>query len=173
MVSAKQLLFFATRYDLEGICANLEREWQIAYVDMRPPQNSSAVYNSFVQIKNIGVAPHANAIAGYAYLVVPAGTKLTAVQRSSPNQRNCPDSVVFMPGGRWHNDVLLYGEVGTVSSSKFACELYRSFVQLIKKRFKKVQAYWVGPEAYMLGRSGIRLTIGGNSPREYDLRFPD
>lgn len=158
---------------LEGICAELEREWHIAYVDMRPSQNSSLAYTSFAQIKNAGFAPHANAVAGYAYLLVPAGMKLTAVQRSSPNQRDYPDSVVFMPGGRWHNDALLYGEVGTVSSSKFASELYRSFVQLIKKRFKKIHAYWVGPEAYMLGRSGIRLTIGGNSPREYDLRLPD
>ena len=173
MSSAKQLHFFATRYDLEGICAELEHEWQIAYLDRSPSRNSAIVFSSFTQIKNAGVAPFANAIAGYAYLLVPAGTKLTAVQRSSPNQMNCPDSVLFMPGGRWHNDVLLYGKIGTVSSSRFSSELYRFFSKLIKKRFKKVRAYWVGPEAYMLARSGIRLTMGGNCPREYDLQLPD
>lgn len=173
MSSAKQLHFFATRYDLEGICADLEREWQFAYVDMKPWRNSSTVFTSFAQITNAGTAPHTDAIAGYAYLMVPAGTKLTAAQRSSPNQLNCPDGIVFMPGGRWHNDVLLYGKIATISSSRFSSELYRFFARLLKKRFKKVRAYWVGPEAYVLGRSGIRLTIGGNSPREYDLRLPD
>lgn len=175
MRSGKQLHFFATRYDLESVCADLEREWQIAYLDRSPSRNSSSIYiySSFTQINDAGVAPFANAIAGYAYLMVPAGTKLTAAQRSSPNQLSCPDSIVFMPGGRWHNDVLLYGKIATISSSRFSSELYRFFARLLKKRFKKVRAYWVGPEAYGLGRSGIRLTIGGNSPREYDLRLPD
>lgn len=171
--SSRQILFFATRHDLEPICSEMEDQSNIAYIDISPLSQQVNFYTSFRDIPNVGIAPHPNAIAGATYLVVPANMISIRARPSIFNQLTCPDSVVFTPGGRWHNDVYLHGRIGTVSSSVFSSDLYRLFVRLIKKRFAAVRAYWVAPEALMIGYSGVRLTISGDSPPEYDLKLPD
>jgi hypothetical protein len=40
----------------------------------------------------------------------------------------------------------------------------------IKKCFKKVDVYYVGPDAMVLMKAGKGLTIGAYSPQEFELR---
>lgn len=89
--------------------------------------------------------------------------------RFSFDQLINPKSVVLAPGGRWGYDVLLNGRVTTISADVEALNLFGRFSKAIKKNFTKVRAYSVGPDAIVLLRSGARLTIASQSPREYDL----
>lgn len=80
-----------------------------------------------------------------------------------------PDSVTFTAGGKWDNDVLLHGRIATASDSDISKELMKLFNLVIRKQFKKVGAYWVGPAAYVFLEAGWRLTLSAHSPRDFDL----
>jgi hypothetical protein len=122
-------------------------------------------------------APHPGAISGHGYLVTAAGEPVTVREVPQRNgglayavdQLANPRSVVLMPGGLYPPNARLYGRVGTASDAEFAVQLCRSFAAAIAKSFHRVGAYWVGPRAEELWRSGQRLTIGADSPPEYDL----
>jgi hypothetical protein len=46
----------------------------------------------------------------------------------------------------------------------------KRFYTAIRKRFTKVRAFWVGPEALALLHAGKRLTAATQCPPEFDLR---
>jgi hypothetical protein len=69
----------------------------------------------------------------------------------------------------WNEEILLAGRVGTASNSEESQKLMKRFHSAIKRRFIKVKAYWVGHGALELLRSGNRLTIAEQSPREFDF----
>jgi hypothetical protein len=41
----------------------------------------------------------------------------------------------------------------------------------LRRTFRKVKAFWVGPDALLRLRSGERLTIAEQSPGSFDLRI--
>ena len=77
-----------------------------------------------------------------------------------------------VPGGRYGNDVLLYGMVGTLSPPPSAASqsLYTFAAKGFRNDFKKVREYFVGPEALDLMAGGVRLAADATSPPEFDLR---
>ena len=82
-----------------------------------------------------------------------------------------PDTITFSPGGRWTEDVLLYGRFATVSAffSDYAKRLMNRFRYQSEKHFVRVRGSYVGPGAMALLKAGKRLTIAQQSPREFDL----
>jgi hypothetical protein len=118
-----------------------------------------------------------NAIACPSYLVTLAGAAVRIREapqqgggvRYAVDQLINPDSIAFSHGGFPSAEILLYGRVGAVSDSAVAKELFRAFSSAISKEFVRLKAFWVGPQADELLRQGCRLTMGANSPTEYDL----
>jgi hypothetical protein len=45
------------------------------------------------------------------------------------------------------------------------------FAAPFRKRFRKIKAFWVGPDALTELERGTRLTMAVGSPAEYDLKF--
>lgn len=80
-----------------------------------------------------------------------------------------PDTVVLTLGGRYSDNVVVAGRMGTVSSTKDSLDLYKLFERIIKKTFTRVRAYYVGPQAMEALRRGERLTASVRSPELYDL----
>lgn len=80
-----------------------------------------------------------------------------------------PNSIAFMPGGAWGVDVLLYGSISTSSKSSESRDLIERFYRAIKTHFTKVKAFYLGPQAMEWLKSGKRLTISVQSPKEFDL----
>jgi hypothetical protein len=111
------------------------------------------------------------------YLVLPAGravhvTRVTlndGTTRYLVDQRGNPESIVFWPGGRWGDDVLLYGRFDTVWDGPVAQGLLRRSSRALRKHFEKIRAFWVGPEAARLLDAGVRLKLSASSAREFDL----
>jgi hypothetical protein len=177
-----QRLFFATAEDLLVVFDRVEARRRLAYTLtglFAKPELSTAASGGAIPTLH-SPAPHAGAIAGYQYLVTAAAEPV--VVREVPQRRGGlryavdqlanPRSVVVMPGGLYPPDVRLYGRVGTASDTEFSVRLYRAFAAAIGESFRRVGAYYVGREGEGLWRGGQRLTMGADSPREYDLADP-
>jgi hypothetical protein len=122
--------------------------------------------------------PADSAAAGHSYLVTRRETIAVARRillsgggvRYAFDQLNNPDSIEMTPGS-WHpSEALLHGRISTCSDTSESRELFAHFKRAIGKHFRKINAFWVGPEAEAAWKQGARLTIGLSSPREYDLR---
>jgi hypothetical protein len=176
-----QIFFYATAQDLSGVLSSLEAQKDLQYAlagmfDSKELQT----YLSYRDIPDLGRAFHRSAVANRQYLV---SLKGTAVRMQDVPQyaggvlfavslKLNEDSIVFSPGGRYRDDVLLYGMVGTLSPppSVASKNLYTFAAKAFRKDFAKVREYFVGPEAFDLMASGVRLAMDATSPSEFDLR---
>lgn len=173
-----QVHFFAARDDLITLLAAVERRSPLTYTRMgnfdRPVCER---FDRGTDIHSLGQATANSATACDAFLVttpdVPVHVR--AVETYSGERRYCidqfvnPDTVVFSPGGLWAEAAILSGRAGTVSDTATAKDLMGRFRFGLRKSFRRVKAYWVGPGAYDLLRAGYRLTASVESPREFDL----
>jgi hypothetical protein len=122
--------------------------------------------------------PGDSASSGHSYLVTfrdnePVGRRVeqnTGGVRYVFDQLLNPDSIELLPGARHESGAILYGRIATGSDSATSAKLFSLFKHAIGKRFRKINAFWVGPKAEEAWRQGARLTIGLTSPQAYDLR---
>jgi hypothetical protein len=80
---------------------------------------------------------------------------------------------VFQPGGLHQDDVLIAGRIATTGTTPAALALHQLMVRTVTKGFRRVQSYWLGPEALARFQAGARLTAAVRSPALYDLRAED
>lgn len=175
----KLINFYATAEDILQVLDLVESAGSVQYV---PTGNYSAgtfkgvsdFLGSGEEIPNLGKASADSSVGCDAFLVCDRETPVTPrvlleSDRVCIDQLINPDTVVFTPGGLWNDQVLLHGKVGTASDSEASQSLMRRFKSAIKKTFTKVNAFYVGPKAFELQKSGTRLTISVQSPFEFDL----
>jgi hypothetical protein len=176
---SKQRHFFATKEDLLPVFDTFEATQAVKYVLAGLlPAPELTTYSAGCHIATLGLsAPNANAINGYSYLAS-RPTERIEVRACRQNDDGVsyavdqllnPRTIVFMHGAFVGTDILLYGRVGTVSDDPVAVQLYRRFSSCLTKKFKRIRTFWVGPHASALHADGCRLTIGVDSPREFDL----
>lgn len=178
-MSRRQFLFYATASDLSPLLLSLEAEKKIQYTltglfETSEPQ----IYFSYADIPDFGRPNHPTAGANSPCILSPQGTALYVRPvpqiaggiRFSISQRGNDDTVAFSPGGLYGNDVLLYGEISTISDSATSKNLYKFLAKLFRKHFTKVREFLVGPEALALSKSGLRLALSGSTPPEFDLK---
>jgi hypothetical protein len=171
--------FFASANDILPVLEQVDSRHSLIYTPMGLFESPKVlVVTQGVNIPTLKVnVPGPNALHSQRYLVTPADVvvQIREVPQTSGGLRYAfdqlinPDSIEFTPGGFYSSEILVYGRVGTVSDSKIAKALYRSFANAIKKQFVRIRAFWVGPQAEKLLHQGCRLTAGAQCPREYDL----
>jgi hypothetical protein len=174
----RQILFFAVRQDLLRVLEMVEGGGPLKYIRTGQfPKGNYESYGRGADIPNLGDATSDSAINCQAFLVCgretpirprPLGT-IEPAARFSIDQLLNPDTVTFTPGGMRREDVLLHGRVATASDSMISQGLMKRFHSAIRRSFTRVKAFYVGPNALGLLRSGMRLTISVQSPREFDL----
>jgi hypothetical protein len=171
--------FFATADDLLPVFDQVESKRSLTYTLM----GLFAVPNLTCVERGVSIPTlrarltHPNASNGPQYLVSPVDVPVAIREvpqhaggiRYAVDQLINPDSVVLLHGGFFRPEILLYGSIGTASVSPVAKALYRAFANSIAKVFSRNKGYWVGPEAVELLNRGCRLTIGADSPQDYDL----
>ena len=174
--------FYALPNDLSGVFTTVENEHQLRYTAIGifdAPTPLSVLSGTLLPTLR-EPPPADSAIAGHSYLVteretVPLVRRISLAAggtRYAVDQLNNPDSIELLPGS-WHSSrALLYGRIGTSTDSAASRELFGYFKRAIDKHFRKVNAFWVGPEAEAAWKQGARLTIGLSSPTEYDLQAP-
>ena len=185
------LEFYATRSDLTAVLHAVEEKLAVSYAPIEvfsvPPK---AVFASFLELPNLGVALQGNAILEQGFLVMaaPASVYVREVplrkggRQFSVTQIGNPSSIIFrpgglftgesLPGGVFRGHCLIKGEIGTVSHDAASLLLYRTFSDAVRKRFIHVRDSWLGTEALAMFRQGTRLTDNANT-RSGDLRPKD
>jgi len=175
--------FYATADDLLPVFQDFERKHAVAYTLMGSFESPrlATVYSgaTLPTLRSRVSDPNASSCPGY--LITVRGTDVHTERcpltnggvRFLVDQLLNSDSITFSHGGFFSHDVLLYGRVATVSKTNVATSLHKALSSAIAKHFKRVKAFYVGPGALDRWKQGCRLTIGANSPKEYDLAGDD
>lgn len=166
-MSKKQVSFFATRGDLTAVAQEVTQ--------VRPVDFVHAGLFAEPRLQVLADVDHFCAFE--TYLVVDRGivvslrpvSQRAGGQMYAVDQVDNPDTIVLHVGGVLADQHLIAGQIGTVGNSKQSDEIHSLFVRLIRKRFEKVKAFYVGPEAAAMLDSGARLSATPKSPKEYDL----
>jgi hypothetical protein len=190
---------YATKNDLIRGLTAVEETMRIKYVLDGITQDPNRGYLlSILNHKELGVNKSGQYTSGIGFFIfdkediVYADKTFSFIGKSKYylNQILNPDSIVFFPGGVYridvlnqilhpfsivcfpgilNKDILIMGEISTVSETKKSDELYKLFSRTLVKGFKKIKGYYIGEEALDLYKSGYRLTMAVQSPKEYDL----
>lgn len=174
--------FYALPEDLMVIFDLVEASQSLRYTPIETLASAKAMsFLSGAELPTLNAPPPSDsASSGHSYLVTfrdnePVGRKIelnSGGVRYAFDQLMNPDSIELLPGARHESGAILYGRIATGSDSATSGELFGLFKRAIGKRFRKTNAFWVGPKAEEAWRQGARLTIGLASPQEYDLREP-
>jgi hypothetical protein len=147
-MNRNQILFYATAQDLSGVLSSLEAQKGLQYTlagmfDTKELQT----YSSYRDIPDLGRAFHRSAVANRQYLVSLKGAvlRIQDVPQYSGGILFAVDlmlngdSIVFSPGGRYSNDVMLYGMIGTLSPppSVASKNLYTLCCKSLPQRFQE------------------------------------
>lgn len=177
-----QTMFFATKEDLFPVLQRIEEKRTLKYVltglHFSPELTS---FDSALDIPNLSIASSESAISGDGYLVVERTERVNMRPvpqnsggiRYAVDQLENPGTIIFLPGGIFGENVLLYGRVATASSHPDSLALCRLFSASLKKSFSKIKSFYVGSAARKLLDQGCRLTLAVQTPREYDLSLSE
>jgi hypothetical protein len=189
--------FYATREDLLAVTEEVESVMPIKYVRFGqttklPPKS----FKSASEIPNLGIATNPSAVGCEKFLVCDSQvvikaralkvlaeedvnrsmienksslTRLIGQERFAIDQLVNPETICFRSGGLWNSEILLHGGIDTASQSKPSMALMKEFKKAIQRNFTKIKAFYVGLQALGLLKSGYRLTISAQSPKEFDL----
>jgi len=173
-----QTLFYALAEDLAVLIKEVESVGSLHYLEtgVFPAANVDRL-KSALEIPQLGEATSDSGISSRAYLAtLPSDSiELRRILLSSGNvayavdQLVNPDTVTFRPGGQRGVNSILHGMVGTVSDTDTSMNIMKRFRRAIRKRFRKVKAFYVGPAANEGLLQGMRLTQSLQSPPEFDL----
>jgi hypothetical protein len=178
----KQILFFGLKDDLLNVIKLIEEKIKLKYTltgnfEWNRFQGIKS-FDTIVDIPKLGIADSKQSTTSDSYLVNERGTPIeirtidkSGIKRIMIDQLENPDTILLTPGGTWNENTILSGRISTVSETKISQELMKRFMNVIKKAFIKVNAYWVGPEALLLLNEGKRLACASiDSPPEFDLK---
>jgi hypothetical protein len=170
--------FFATRNDQLPMLRQVTVGRSLSYVPAGVFDEEPSPFDSHDQIPSLGVAESDDRNRVAAFLVLPANVRVqprpihlqAGGTRVAIDQLINPKSVTFRAGGEWDGgSAIIAGDLGTISDDPMSVELWSAFAKPIKKVWKRVKAYYVGPEALAVLRRGGRLTASVKSPQMYDL----
>ena len=131
-------------------------------------------------IPDLGKASGSQPSTCNAYVVCPKESEIyverfissSGEKRVAVDQRRNPHSVVLRPCGLWSENIIIGGNIGTVSTAPESLQIMKLFEKAIKKEFRKVKAFYVGPLAYKMLENGKRLACASvTSPPELDLKL--
>lgn len=172
-----QVNFFAISEDLRDV---LKEAWgggifSIASISVEG--GLGIVYEHPEHVDELSVAPSGDQAYEKAYLLVPANipplerevSQRAGGVRSVFDQLSAPESVYLRPGGAHGDEVVIAGQLGTISEAEWSLRLCRVLAKLVRRRFEKVGSFYVGSDAARVLDGGGRLTARVRAPKEYDL----
>lgn len=184
-MKGKETAFFAIEDDLFSLLGEIEELFAFQYVTMGNFDNVSEIhkYDTYVKIPDLGFTKYGDwAGLDHRYLLIPATVTLNIeeflLSKGGKKYIVSPalnrNSIELLTKGIYtkKGNVIIAGRIATVSADEFANNLYKSLLSKIKKKFKRIGGYYVGPKAEEKLKKGWRLVQIENSPREYDLAYP-
>ena len=175
----KQVPFFAAGDDLLPVLKMVEENGPVAYIKIGQYSDADRCehYASHDEIPRIGEASSDATASCESFLILrgPARavarpiTKRDGTQVACVDQLANPDSITITPGGTKGPMVVIAGRIATVSDSAHSRELMKRFEAALRKHFRKIKSFRVGPVSERLLDEGARLTIAVGSPSTLDL----
>lgn len=168
---------FATQSDWHKLLSRIEQKLAIYYVQGGSQSGSPCRVETHEKLEGLGSASSGNANTEVYHLCF---CKDIDIEIRSVEQRNGtrmdlidqqanPDTVVMKAGGKFGSNIIVAGQIGTISDSEWSLRAFAVFQKEIRQQFEKVKSYYVGDEAHKLFRDGWRLTANVRAPEEYDL----
>jgi hypothetical protein len=182
-MTSQQLNFYATYSDIRPVLEQFEAAQQVTYVrtglfDSTVPQT----FESYQAINSLSVSVDgdANHVPGYLIVTDPRKIKIrevpqrTGATKFAIDQSLIPDSLYFQSGGIFSNVMLVPGRLGIAYQTGIAKSLFDTFAKIVRREFRKVKSYYVGREAYVLCKGGLRLGLSLRANPNLDLKLqPD
>lgn len=176
--TSRTTYFFAMKEDAESVLSAIEAGIALEYTLMGGGSNPDVVsFSSWHDIPNLGVATRGTTVGESSYLVSASGTHVSVREvpqvkggtRYMIDQLINPRTIELTPGGVFKDTVLIAGRVATCSANEESLNLYRLFASEIRRRFRRIASFWVGPEAERFFDAGHRLTTDIRMPMSHDL----
>ena len=173
--------FFASSADLLGVFLRVESRDRFVFTLtglFTTPQLQ--MFETGANLPTLHLPAEAQSSSCPTYLITLASSainvravpQIRGGMRYAVDQLENPDSVTLTHGGLHASNVLISGRLATVSTSRTAKRIQSVFANAIASEFSRVQAFWVGPEAYRMLQEGCRLTFNVTASPEYDLERP-
>lgn len=174
---SKPLPFFATHNDLLQIFKASSVDIQFAFTESGMFEAPVLRTTPLEQATFLGISDTGNHITDKCYLIHDIRETIhfrevpqrNGGSRYSVDQPTNPTTVGIQSGGMFCDDILILGQLGGSTSDPFSEDLAKRLSSQIKRRFSKINSYYVGGEAQLLFDKGARLTINSDAPRDYDL----
>jgi hypothetical protein len=174
-----QHFFFATKADLLPGLEYVESRWKLECHLYEMRFDRAFTFFQFLRdVPTLGRSDTGSTSRDPDYFVYPQDRRPAV--RSIPQRRGgtcyvldpSPETVHFRSGGlHIESGAFIAGRVArSVEANSRGESLYKELSQALLRGFNKIQAFWLGPEAFSEFRAGRRMvTMGIRSPREYDL----
>src|SRR5690606_39199220 len=155
--------------DLISILDEIENKLDIEYVEMgRFEANKFGRYPSHSEIPNLGFTDWGSwSGLDHHYLITPVEAHLAVEEITLKgggsvyliDQKNNPASIELTTGGIFtqKEKVIIAGRIATISRDSRSVELFKLLSSGIARTFKKLDAYYVGPNAFESLNRGWRL----------------
>ena len=179
-MKSKQILFFATALDIKPIIELIEEMFSIKYYSMGLfDVKSDKYYKSISEIPDFAKPKSGDWNRDLRLMAIPSNLSLVirSVNQQKGGVKYAIDpsenqtSICFQFGGIYKDGVLLAGSCGTVFINDFSSQIFNEFSSKIKKYFKKIDKFYVGPEAEKKLKEGWRLVQNEGFSKEYDLKY--
>lgn len=179
----KQTAFFATKEDLFSVMENIESKFDMEYIEMGIFNSQEIIRNrSLTDITNNGYTNFPNWISldnRFMLIERDIPLKIREVILKDGTKRYAIDpmlnikSVELSTGGIYtkKQNVLIAGRVGTVYDNDFSGCLYKAITAEMRKKFEKIDSFYVGITAKEKLKNGWRLVTSEKSPKERDLKM--
>jgi hypothetical protein len=174
-------MFFATCDDIKGIIQEVENSISLTYYTAGMlDAGEEKKYDSLDQVERLGFTSKGDWNYNRTFLILRTGTefqKRVVPQKNGGvkfaiDQKENPLSIMISIGGIVENEpnVMIPWKIGTISNNEVSNELYALFVNKVKKKFKKVDVFYLGKIAENNLANGWRLVTNVKLSKEFDLR---
>lgn len=178
----KQTHFFATKKDLGTIIKLVESSRTLKYVHFGWFEGlNPIVYHSFFDFEDFGINKRGQATnVDIMFMVMDKSSEffVEAVPQIAGGIKYGVTSmlngqaIIFSQSGFYDEHTLIAGRCTTASPDDSSIEIYNLFRKIIQKNSTQVGYARVCTDAMEFMKNGGRMvTMGIDSPREYDLKF--
>lgn len=179
-MNGKQLIFYTVKEDIEEILEEIEKSIDIKYCKSGMFNNiNTPYYHSIIDSPNFGHATSKdwNRIDNYLVMKKDELLKVESIPQRKGGILYAVDPLLntrcisIKIGGTLIEDdnIIIAGSIGTSSVDDFSISIYKLFTSKIKKKFKKIGAFYVSKIAEKKIKEGCRLVTNADFSKEYDL----
>lgn len=180
-MGSKQIMFFALLEDIKPLLLEIESTIEISYyLAGLQTDLEIATIHGIDELSNIGFVSFGDWNKIDRYLVqkkVETLNRRAVLQKDGAtkfavDQMINPKSIELKVGGVYlaEEKVIIAGRVATISNDMDSNILFKLFASKIKKSFRVIDSFYVGPFAEVRLKTGWRLVVNTKLSRDFDLK---